>query len=82
MGRGAQLKVAPIEKCLVQLARINAVHTVNIDRHHLVAIGTDPFGEGRDAAIGAKVVIDYGSVNGDIKPILIYSDKPKVAKSG
>ena len=29
----------------------------------------------------AKVVIDYGSVNGDIKPILIYSDKPKVAKS-
>src|SRR6187455_1098204 len=30
----------------------------------------------------AKVVIDYGSVNGDIKPILIYSDKPKVAKSG
>jgi ATP-dependent Clp protease ATP-binding subunit ClpX len=29
----------------------------------------------------AKVVIDHGSVNGDIKPILIYSDKPKVAKS-
>jgi ATP-dependent Clp protease ATP-binding subunit ClpX len=30
----------------------------------------------------AKVVIDYGSVNSDVKPILIYSDKPKVAKSG
>jgi ATP-dependent Clp protease ATP-binding subunit ClpX len=29
----------------------------------------------------AKVVIDHGSVGGDIKPILIYSDKPKVAKS-
>jgi len=29
----------------------------------------------------AKVVIDHSSVNGDIKPILIYSDKPKVAKS-
>src|SRR5688500_88465 len=29
----------------------------------------------------AKVVIDHGSISGDIKPILIYSDKPKVAKS-
>ncbi|MBA0916231.1 MAG: ATP-dependent Clp protease ATP-binding subunit ClpX, partial [Nitrosospira sp.] len=28
-----------------------------------------------------KVVIDHGSVGGDIKPILIYSDQPKVAKS-
>ncbi len=27
-----------------------------------------------------KVVIDYNSVNDDIKPILIYSDQPKVAK--
>ena len=29
----------------------------------------------------AKVVIDHSSVHGDIKPILIYSDKTKVAKS-
>ena len=29
----------------------------------------------------AKVVIDDGSVGGEIKPILIYSDQPKVAKS-
>jgi len=28
-----------------------------------------------------KVVVDRGSVEGDIKPILIYSDKDKVAKS-
>jgi ATP-dependent Clp protease ATP-binding subunit ClpX len=28
-----------------------------------------------------KVVVDHGSVEGDIKPILIYSDKGKVAKS-
>ena len=28
-----------------------------------------------------KVVVDHGSVEGDIKPILIYSDKAKVAKS-
>lgn len=28
----------------------------------------------------SKVVIDYNSVNDDIKPILIYSDQPKVAK--
>ncbi|TDI77699.1 MAG: ATP-dependent Clp protease ATP-binding subunit ClpX [Betaproteobacteria bacterium] len=28
-----------------------------------------------------KVVVDHGSIVGDIKPILIYSDKPKVAKS-
>jgi len=28
-----------------------------------------------------KVVVDHGSIGGDIKPILIYSDKPKVAKS-
>jgi ATP-dependent Clp protease ATP-binding subunit ClpX len=27
-----------------------------------------------------KVVIDYNSTNNDIKPILIYSDQPKVAK--
>lgn len=27
-----------------------------------------------------KVVIDYNSVNDDIKPILIYSDQPRVAK--
>lgn len=27
-----------------------------------------------------KVVIDYNSTNDDIKPILIYSDQPKVAK--
>ena len=27
-----------------------------------------------------KVVVDHGSIGGDIKPILIYSDKPKVAK--
>ena len=27
-----------------------------------------------------KVVIDHGAVGGDIKPILIYSDQPKVAK--
>ncbi|MCH9639823.1 MAG: ATP-dependent Clp protease ATP-binding subunit ClpX [Betaproteobacteria bacterium] len=27
-----------------------------------------------------KVVIDYNTVNDDIKPILIYSDQPKVAK--
>ncbi|MDP1558788.1 MAG: ATP-dependent Clp protease ATP-binding subunit ClpX [Nitrosomonas sp.] len=27
-----------------------------------------------------KVVIDHGAVNDDIKPILIYSDKPKIAK--
>ncbi len=27
-----------------------------------------------------KVVIDYNSINDDIKPILIYSDQPKVAK--
>ncbi|MCW5598808.1 ATP-dependent Clp protease ATP-binding subunit ClpX [Nitrosomonas sp.] len=29
----------------------------------------------------SKVVIDYGAVNGDIKPILIYSEQPKVNKS-
>lgn len=29
----------------------------------------------------SKVVIDHGSVNGDIKPILIYSDPPKITKS-
>ncbi|SDH10938.1 ATP-dependent Clp protease ATP-binding subunit ClpX [Nitrosomonas sp. Nm132] len=29
----------------------------------------------------SKVVIDYGSVNGDIKPILIYSDQPKITKN-
>lgn len=29
----------------------------------------------------SKVVIDHGSVNGDIKPILIYSDPPKIAKN-
>jgi ATP-dependent Clp protease ATP-binding subunit ClpX len=28
-----------------------------------------------------KVVVDHGSIGGDIKPILIYSDKPKVARS-
>jgi ATP-dependent Clp protease ATP-binding subunit ClpX len=28
-----------------------------------------------------KVVVDHGSIGGDIKPILIYSDKPKVAKA-
>jgi len=28
-----------------------------------------------------KVVVDHGSIGGDTKPILIYSDKPKVAKS-
>ena len=28
-----------------------------------------------------KVVVDRGSIGGDIKPILIYSDKPKVAKA-
>ena len=28
-----------------------------------------------------KVVVDHGSIGGDIKPILIYSDKPKIAKS-
>ncbi len=28
-----------------------------------------------------KVVVDHGSIGGDIKPILIYSDKPKLAKS-
>ncbi|OQW42454.1 MAG: ATP-dependent Clp protease ATP-binding subunit ClpX [Proteobacteria bacterium SG_bin4] len=28
----------------------------------------------------SKVVIDYSTSNGDIKPILIYSDQPKVAK--
>jgi ATP-dependent Clp protease ATP-binding subunit ClpX len=28
----------------------------------------------------SKVVIDYNSVNDDIKPILIYSDQPKIAK--
>jgi ATP-dependent Clp protease ATP-binding subunit ClpX len=28
----------------------------------------------------SKVVIDYNSINDDIKPILIYSDQPKVAK--
>lgn len=28
----------------------------------------------------SKVVIDHGAVNDDIKPILIYSDPPKVAK--
>ena len=28
----------------------------------------------------SKVVIDYNSTNDDIKPILIYSDQPKVAK--
>ena len=28
-----------------------------------------------------KVVVDRGSVEGDIKPILIYSDKGKAAKS-
>ena len=28
-----------------------------------------------------KVVVDRGSVEGDIKPILIYSDKEKAAKS-
>jgi ATP-dependent Clp protease ATP-binding subunit ClpX len=28
-----------------------------------------------------KVVVDRGSVEGDIKPILIYSDKDKAAKS-
>lgn len=28
-----------------------------------------------------KVVVDHGAVGGDIKPILIYSDQPKVAKS-
>jgi len=27
-----------------------------------------------------KVVIDFNSTNDDIKPILIYSDQPKVAK--
>lgn len=29
----------------------------------------------------SKVVIDHGSVNDDIKPILIYSDQAKIAKS-
>lgn len=29
----------------------------------------------------SKVVIDNGSVYGDIKPILIYSDQPKIAKN-
>jgi len=28
----------------------------------------------------SKVVIDYNTTNNDIKPILIYSDQPKVAK--
>jgi ATP-dependent Clp protease ATP-binding subunit ClpX len=28
-----------------------------------------------------KVVVDRGSIEGDIKPILIYSDKDKAAKS-
>lgn len=28
----------------------------------------------------SKVVIDYNSVNDDIKPILIFSDQPKIAK--
>ena len=28
----------------------------------------------------SKVVIDYNSVNDDVKPILIYSEQPKVAK--
>jgi ATP-dependent Clp protease ATP-binding subunit ClpX len=28
-----------------------------------------------------KVVIDYGSVNSDIKPILIYSDQSKSTKN-
>lgn len=28
----------------------------------------------------SKVVIDYNSVNDDIKPILIYSEQPKIAK--
>jgi ATP-dependent Clp protease ATP-binding subunit ClpX len=28
-----------------------------------------------------KVVVDHGSIGGDIKPILIYSDKPKVVKA-
>jgi len=28
----------------------------------------------------SKVVIDYNSINNEIKPILIYSDQPKVAK--
>ncbi len=28
----------------------------------------------------SKVVIDYNSTNDDIKPILIYSDQPKIAK--
>ena len=28
-----------------------------------------------------KVVVDHGSIGSDIKPILIYSDKPKVAKA-
>lgn len=28
----------------------------------------------------SKVVIDHGAVKNDIKPILIYSDEPKVAK--
>jgi ATP-dependent Clp protease ATP-binding subunit ClpX len=29
----------------------------------------------------SKVVIDHGSVNGDIKPILIYSEQPKITKN-
>ncbi len=28
-----------------------------------------------------KVVVDHNSIGGDTKPILIYSDKPKIAKS-
>lgn len=29
----------------------------------------------------SKVVVDHGTVNGDIKPILIYSEQPKIAKN-
>ena len=29
----------------------------------------------------SKVVIDHGSVNSDIKPILIYSEQPKITKN-
>ena len=29
-----------------------------------------------------KVVVDEGMITGDAKPILIYSDRPKVAGSG
>src|SRR5678815_5053293 len=53
---GAQLRVASVEEFDLQRARINAVHTAHIDRHHLVAFGIGAFGERRDAASRTEAV--------------------------